>query len=497
MQEVGFVINSHDFLVQLDGLPSVKVDDIVISENGVRALVSALYQDKIEVLILDEGNVYPGQLFKKLETELAISMGDFLIGRAINPLGIPIDGKGLLSKKGNENLVKLKHSALGIESREFISSQMDTGITLIDTLIPIGKGQKELVVGDAHSGKTDFLIDLIVNQKTTNTLCIYTSIGKPVTSLRYVLDVLRASGALSYTIVIAASSTETAPLIFLAPKTAFAVATYFQKKGEDVLLILDDLGNHAKIYREIALLGGRPPGRESYPGDIFYQHSHLMELAGKFKPEFGGGSITAIPVIEINLNDFTTFIPTNLMAMTDGHLMFKASLHNQGQRPAIDISLSVSRAGRQTQNRLQSLLSERIRKIFGEAESLETVTKFSAELPLRTQLILRQKEIIYELLKQEPLTFIPPEIQIILLGLALTDFFTNKGVEFITLNKLLLIKSFLKDPKLKSFTNVVSKFENEEDFIKLLESVVPYLNQLFSENTIKNENTKVFSQIKT
>lgn len=477
-QEVGYVISSKDFLVYLDGLPTVKINDIVENELGGRGWVNSLSENKVEVLMLDDVKVTPGQLFKRLPERLGIAAGDHLLGRAINPLGIPIDGKGLLAKTKKAEVLELEQEAPGIGARQFITEQFTTNITLIDSLIPIGKGQRELIVGDAHSGKTAFLIDIILNQKGTGTVCIYASVGKPVATVRDLIDILRANKALSYSVIIAAGSNEPAPLIFLTPKTAFTLAEYFQRKGLDVLVILDDLGNHAKIYREISLLGDKTPGRESYPGDIFYQHAHLVERAGKFKKEHGGGSITALPVIELNLTDFTTFIPTNLMAMTDGHLLFRSSLHNVGQRPAIDISLSVSRVGRQTQNKLSSLLSSRVRELLSRAEELETISRFSSELPFETQLILKRKELIEETIKQSSLTYVVKEVQTILLALIFTGFMADKEKHFLEKYKGVLIEAFLKEPTLLKITKSVNKLESVEELIKLLEGVRPILTKI-------------------
>ncbi len=476
-QEVGYVVSNRDFLVYLDGFPSIRVNDMVESETALRGWVNSTLQDKIEVLMLDEGTVKPKQQFKKLPSRLAVSVGDFLLGRAINPLGVPIDGKGLLSKTKAVRL-ELEQPVPGIESRQFISNQFLTGISLVDTLIPLGKGQRELVLGDAHSGKTGFLLDLIINQKNTGVICIYGSIGKPSGAVRNLIDVLKSNQALDYSVIIAASSSEPAPLIFLTPKTAFTVAEYFQKKGKDVLLILDDLGTHAKIYREIALLGNKSPGRESYPGDIFYQHAHLLERAGNFLPGFGGGSITALPVIELNLSDFTTLIPTNLMSMTDGHLLFKAGLHSQGQTPAIDISLSVSRVGRQTQDRVSNLLSSKIRQILSEAADLETISRFSSELPLETQLILERRDQIMELLKQESLTATPKPIQAILLALPFTSFLKDKKRAFLERNKKKLEQAFLTNPSLLPISRSIKNLKTDTELINLLEGVGPILAKL-------------------
>lgn len=476
--EVGYVVSSRDSLVYLDGLPTIKVNDMVESDNSLRGWVNGTREDRVEVLMLDEGVIKPKQQFRRLTNRLGVVVGDFLLGRAVNPLGVPIDGKGLLSPSKTSQIMELDQEAPGIESREFIATQFLTGITLIDTLIPLGKGQRELVLGDAHSGKTGFLIDIVINQKNTGVICILALIGKPAVTVRNLIDTLRLNKALSYTVIIATSSSEPTPLIFLTPKSAFTVAEYFQKKGKDVLLILDDLGSHAKIYREISLLGNKSPGRESYPGDMFYQHAHLLERAGNFLPQDGGGSITALPVTELNLNDFTTLIPTNLMSMTDGHLLFKAGLRSQGQTPAIDLSLSVSRVGRQTQDRMSNLLSTRIRQVLSQASDLETISRFSVELPPETQLVLRRRDLIMEILRQDPFTAVAKQIQVVLLALPFTSFLQDKNRSFVEKYKKVIIEAFLKDPQLLQITNSVTKLKTDEELIKLLEGAGTVLSKL-------------------
>lgn len=476
--EVGFVTTIKDFLIYLDGLPSIRINDFVQSESGVRGWVNALLPNSVEVLLLDEGAVQPGQMFKKMPQKLEALAGDFLLGRAVNSLSVPIDGKGILSKTRSAKSVDLDREAPGIQSREFIKTQFETGITLVDTLIPLGRGQRELVLGDPRSGKTRFLMDLIVNQKGKNTVCIYTSIGKPLHEVRTLIDVFEANEALSYTCIIAAASSDPAPLIYLAPKTALAVAEYFKDAGKDVLVILDDLGAHAKIYREMALLAGHFPGRESYPGDIFYQHGHLIERAGNFNQSAGGGSITCIPAMEIDLNDFTTFIPTNLMAMTDGHLLFKSSMYNLGQRPAIDVSLSVSRIGQQTQNRVQNLLSARIKQILIHAKDLETLARFSSEITPESQMALHQQKLIFEMLKQEPFSYISLQVQTVLLGLVFTEFLKSKRLPEVVWIKDLLIKAFSKDPALKAVASEVFNLKDDAELITKLEGLKPRLDTL-------------------
>ncbi|MEK7617425.1 MAG: F0F1 ATP synthase subunit alpha [Patescibacteria group bacterium] len=476
--EVGYVVNTRDFLVYLDGFPSVHINDLVESESGPRGWITSLSKDLVEVLMLDEGKVKPHDAFHLLPDALGLAVGEFLLGRAINPVGVPIDGKGQLQKTKDVKIYPLDKPAPGIEAREFINEQFLTGITTVDSLIPIGKGQRELILGDAHSGKTQFLLDVIVNQKGSNVICVYASIGKSAVSVRNLIDSLRANNALAYTIIVAASSSESAPLIFLTPKTAFTVAEYFQKQGKEVLLILDDLLIHAKIHREISLLSQRPPGKESYPGDTFHQHASLIERAGNFSKEAGSGSITALPVAELNLSDFTTLIPTNLMAMTDGHLLFKSSLYAQGQRPSIDISLSVSRVGRQTQDRLSNLLSTKIRLLLAEAADLETIARFSSELPAQTRLTLLQKELIMEIIKQDPLTAIPKKIQLLLLSLPFTTFLQDKNKAFIEKYKKVLIEAFLKDPTLSKIGKGMDKIKTEEELIKILEGAGGVLTKI-------------------
>lgn len=478
MDEVGLVTASHGYLISLDGLPSVKINDMIQGENGVRGWISNIYPNQVEAMLVDEAEVKPGQLFRKTHTSLTLLASDSMLGRTINPLGIPIDGKGPIAKTAKDTLVKIDSPAPDITTREVITDQFDTGTILTDTLIPIGKGQRELILGDARSGTSTYLISTIVNQQANNIICIYAAIGKSVTEIRRIIDTLEANQALKYSIIIASSSTDPAPLIFLTPQSAFALAEFFQKKGHDVFVILDDLGNHAKTYREMSLLSNRIPGRESYPGDIFYQHAHLLEKAGKFKKEFGGGSITAMPVIEINLNDFTTLIPTNLMAMTDGHLLFKSNLYNQGQRPAIDISLSVSRVGLKGQSPIQKIVASKIKSVITQANELKMLQSFSAELSPETQLLQKQSLILIELLKQEELTDIPQETQVSLLLLTFTKFFADQPLEFAAQFKQQIIQAFKINPDLNKISQAIYACKTEAEAFQILQKAIPFLQSV-------------------
>jgi F-type H+-transporting ATPase subunit alpha len=499
--EIGFVKQTREFIANLDGLPSARINDLVENDEGLRGLVSSLSENSVEIWLLDEGEVLPGQTFKSTGRRLTVPLGDFLLGRAINPLGVAIDGKPPFTKLDKPNLSEMDGPAKGISARQFIDRQLITGINVIDSIIPLGKGQRELVMGDARSGKMDFLIDIIVNQKWANVVCIFAAIGKPLSEVRNIIDTLTANKALHYTVVVATASSDPAPLIFITPQTAFTIAEYFQAQGKDVLVVLDDLGNHAKIYREIALLGNRSPGKESYPGDIFYQHSHLLERAGNFNKKSGGGSITALPAIELNLNDFTTFIPTNIMSMTDGHLLFKSSLYSQGTRPAIDTSLSVSRVGQQTQTKLENLLATRVKNILAQASKLESVSRFAFELPFATQLILRQKDICMEILKQSPLTYYPKYIQTILLALPFTNELIDKDKMYIRKNKDLIIKAFMEDADLSVFAQNLVKLQTDTELINEL-NLNPLMKRLdeilagkaikpIAPENLKTQNTNV------
>lgn len=475
--EIGYVISNHNYLAFIDGLPNVKINDLIETEEGDKALINAIFEDKVEAFLLDDINIHPGQLFRHTGKTLVIPVGDFLLGRAVNPLIVPIDGKGIVGKKGE--LFKVENQARGIESREFITQQLITGISLVDTLIPIGQGQRELIIGDAHSGKTSFLSNIIINLKGKNTICIYAAIGKPANTIKTTLNILASNNALSHTIIVATSSTEPPPLIVLTPHTAMTIAEYFQKQGRDVLVILDDMGIHAKIYRELSLLGNRSPGRESYPGDIFYQQAKLMERAGRFNKENGGGSITALPVIEISQNDFTGYIPTNLMSITDGHLFLKSNLYNKGQKPAIDISFSVSRVGRQTQNAVNNRLARRIRQTLSRGEEVETLSRFSSELSPTTQIILRQKTQIEEIIRQENLTDIPLNIQSILFALVYTSFLKDKNDTFLRKYKEKIVALFITDPSFIQITKQVETLKTDEELITMLESISTNLNTMF------------------
>ncbi len=471
LSEIGYAVSINNYLIAINGLPGVAINELVLSQRGTYGVVTALKPNYVEVLMLQEAHVKPNELFQRTFQALTVPLGDYLLGRVINPLGTPIDGKGRFPKASTYE--KVNQPIPDIGARQFIKDQLETGITTVDMLIPIAYGQRELVMGDARSGKTSFIIDLIVNQKNKNIICVYSLIGRPISQIKQITEALTVNEALKYTVLIAASSSELASLIYFTPFSATTVAEYFQSQGKNVILILDDMGNHAKAYREIALLGHRIPGRESYPGDIFYTHARLMERAGKFTEAGGGGSITALPVIEVNLDDSTGFIPTNLMAMTDGHLMFNSKFHHQGLRPAIDTSLSVSRVGRQAQWPVEKLLSDSVRTIITESKKLETLSRFGSELSEETQRMLKQSKQIEAVLSQGPLIQISLVHQMIMLGLTFTKLFAGQEVNFVILNKDKIINFLKVNTNIEKLTAQVSTLAKLEDFLKIVEGLEP------------------------
>ncbi len=478
-EEVGFVQSVRGTIAYLDGLPSVSVGELVVGEKGEKGYVGGLFDDKVEVLLLTEDGIEPGEMFKKTGEFLSLPLGDFLMGRIINPVGDVLDDKGPLFRKNAKIEGRpLEQPVVGIAGRRFITEQFDTGLTVVDSIFPLGKGQRELVIGESRAGKAGFLRDVVSNQKGRNVICVYGMIGKPMAESKDIWTDLLNTGVMDHTVVVVSSSTDPAPMIFLTAQTTLLIAEYFQKQGKDVLVVLDDMGAHARNYREMSLIADRPPGRESYPGDIFYQQARILERAGCFNDTVGGGSITALPVIELALPDFSGFIPTNLMGMTDGHLLFKAVLSQQGRRPAIDLFLSVTRVGAQTQQRLQNLLATKIKEVLARGSQLEIVSRFASELPMETKQTLAQMEQLTEQLSQEAGLFIPKEVQTILLALPFTSFLNGRDRGFIRGYQKKLVEAFKNDKDLAKFSSEVFDKKTLEELFAAIETIKPKLEEV-------------------
>jgi F-type H+-transporting ATPase subunit alpha len=468
IQEVGYVTRAQDYLMHLEGLPSAKVNDIIIGDQGSIAYVTAIWPDSIEAQILEGVRPRPGDRFTIRPTGLTLPTHVSLFGRIINPIGKAVDGETPFPPGGE--LIDLDTVAPGIHQREHVREQFYTGIILIDTLIPVGKGQRELIFGDARSGKDLYLIDVILNQKDRDIICVYCSIGKSEIEVRRLQDKIRKAGADTYTVILAATSMEAAPMVAIAPLVACSLAEHYAKKGKTVLIIQDDLGTHAKYLREINLLAGRVPGRESYPAGIFYEHSQMVERAGNFLPEYGGGNITMLPVVETDLENMTNLIPTNVMSMTDGHTLFLSSLHAEGKYPAADVAKSVTRVGKQTQMMIHKVLADKSMALLTEYAELERFSRFGSDLAEETKRTLKRGRVMQELISQPMGVFIEASHQILFLGLVFAGYFDDKDIAFVHQKKMDIL-DFIK--KSSSFISLAAKVKDLKfpDLIKTLEEL--------------------------
>ena len=476
-KEVGFVENAKGYLLSLSGLPSARINDILVDDEGSKAIVVALKDDRVSALLLNDSLVKSGNRFTLRKENLQYSLGEHLLGRVINVFGKPIDGKGSFPK--NNSTLSFERVAPGVSKRKEITEQFETGISVIDILYPIGKGQRELLFGPTSSGKTTFLRDVIINQKGKDVICIYAGVGKSAAFMERFAESVFSKGAHEYTVLLAALAEEQTSVASIAPTISLFIAEHFLSEGKDVLLILDDLGAHAKYMREITLLMGQVPGRQAYPGDIFYQHAHLLELAGNFNEGHGNSSITLLPVLETDIENFTDLIPTNLMAMTDGHLFFDPDLRSEGYYPSVAVDRSVTRVGKQTQRSIQKELSTKVMMLFAEFKKQEEYSRFGTNLTSKTKNTLRQGELILELLKQNPYENLDQGVQIALVSLVFTSFLEKKERPFVEKHKKAIINALVNDSRLDDIRKLVADDHVSLDaFLKEYESKVNILDSV-------------------
>jgi len=471
-KEVGYVVSTQDYLVNIHGLPSAMVNNIIVTKNGGRAIVSALSKNQVEALMLDAERPKPGDYFELGSAGLEIPLNCNLFGRTINPLGVPLDNKGALPPRGV--VLDLDINAPGIDGRSLIKKQLYTGITVVDTLLPIGRGQRELVLCEPRSGKEMFFLDCILSQKGKGVVCIYAAIGRSEVEVKRFAEDIDKEGASDYTVIVAATSNESAPMISLTINIASAVAEHYRNEGHDCLLILDDLATHSKYSREISLLAGRMPGRESYPADIFFQHSSQLERGGSFNEPYKNGAITLLPTIETNIENFTNLIPTNVMSITDGHLLFSAALMAQGVYPAIEYDKSVTRVGRQTQMFIHKQISDKVRSLLADFHELERFARFGSEVSKDTQLKIKRGKIIEELLRQDILNPVEHGVQIIMLSLVFAGFFDNIEIDNIKPGKKAFIKSLASTEPFKTIAGKISEYKLD----KLIEELQKEMGSL-------------------
>ena len=396
--EGGVVISSADGIVQVEGMDKAVYGEIVTFENGAKGMVESVDPGKLGIMLFDGAEtVGVGTLVTRSGKRAGIPVGDGFLGRVIDPLGEPIDGKGPVNAEGYNPIEK---QAPGILERQRVDTPLHTGILAIDSMFPIGRGQRELIIGDRQTGKTSIATDAILNQKDTGVLCIYVAIGQKASSIARVAEDLKKHGAMSYTTIVAATASDSAPLQYIAPYAGTALAEYFMSKGKSVLIVYDDLSKHAVAYRAISLLLRRSPGREAYPGDVFYLHSRLLERSCRMRDDLGGGSITALPIVETQAGDVSAYIPTNVISITDGQIFLESALFNAGNRPAVNVGLSVSRVGGAAQTKAMKKANSNLRIELAQYKDMESFAQFSSDLDAETRRQLEHGKALTEMLKQ-------------------------------------------------------------------------------------------------
>jgi F-type H+-transporting ATPase subunit alpha len=427
VDEVGTIISLGDGIARIHGLDKVMAGELLQFPHGLSGLAMNLEEDQVGAVLLgDYTEVKEGDEVKRTGTIMSVPVGEGMIGRVVNALGQPIDGKGPIS---SSNRIAIERIAPGVIDRQPVREPMATGIKAIDSMIPIGRGQRELIIGDRQTGKTAVALDTIINSKGNNLICIYCAIGQKRSSIAQVVKVLEDYGAMEYTIVLAASASEPAPMLYLAPYAACAMGEYFRDNGKHALVIYDDLSKHAAAYREISLLLRRPPGREAYPGDVFYLHSRLLERAAKMSDKMGGGSLTALPVIETQAGDVSAYIPTNVISITDGQIFLETDLFNSGVRPAVNVGISVSRVGGSAQIKAMRQVAGTLKLELAQYRELAAFAQFGSDLDKATQAQLNRGKRLVEILKQDQYKPLPFSKQIMIIFAGTNGYLDDLEVE--------------------------------------------------------------------
>lgn len=433
--EVGTVVTVGDGIATIYGIDHAMYGEIVTFENGLKGMVQDIQKDEIGCILFgSDTGIKEGTKVARTKKKAGIPVGDKFIGRVINALGAPIDGAGEIEA---DDYRPIENEAPGIIDRKSVSVPMETGILSIDSMFPIGRGQRELIIGDRQTGKTSIATDTILNQNGNGVICIYVAIGQKASTISKVVNTFKTSGAMDHTIVLASTASDCAPLQYIAPYAGTALAEYFMYKGKDVLIVYDDLSKHAVAYRALSLLLGRSPGREAYPGDVFYLHSRLLERSSRLSDKLGGGSITALPIIETQAGDVSAYIPTNVISITDGQIFLESNLFFEGMRPAVNVGLSVSRVGGAAQTKAMKKACGSIRIDLAQYREMEVFTQFSSDLDDATKAQLAHGRAIMELLKQPLCHPLSLHEQVITLCLA------NNGIFDIVMPKE--VKKYQKD----------------------------------------------------
>ena len=408
--EIGYVISVGDAIAKVHGIDKCRANELLEFTNGTYGMALNLEENFISAVLLgSDVGIGEGSVVKRTGRVVSVPVGENLIGRVVNALGEPIDGKGPIE---SSEYRPIERRAYGIIERKSVSVPLETGIKAIDAMIPIGRGQRELIIGDRQTGKTVIATDTIINQKGKGVICIYVAIGQKQSTVTNVVDTLYQNGAMDYTIVVSATAAESAPLQYIAPYSGCSMGEYFMDKGRDVLIIYDDLSKHAVAYRALSLLIRRPPGREAYPGDVFYLHSRLLERAARLAPEYGGGSLTALPIIETQAGDVSAYIPTNVISITDGQIFLESELFHSGIRPAVNPGISVSRVGGNAQIKAMKKVAGSLKLLYSQYRELQGFAQFGSDLDKDTMARLEQGKRIVEVLKQKRNSPVAVELQI-------------------------------------------------------------------------------------
>ena len=477
VSEVGKVLSIGDGIARVYGLDEVQLGEMVEFDGGVKGMALNLESDNVGVVIFgDDRSIKEGDTVKRTKSIVDVQVGKELLGRVVDGLGNPIDGKGPIPKSAKRTRVEVK--APGIMPRKSVHEPMMTGLKAIDTLVPVGRGQRELIIGDRQIGKTAIALDTFINQKETNEaagkddskklFCIYVAIGQKRSSVAQIVKTLEEYGAMDYTIVVAATASESAPMQFLAPYTAAAMGEYFRDNGMHAVIVYDDLSKQAVAYRQMSLLLRRPPGREAFPGDVFYLHSRLLERSAKVNDKLGGGSLTALPIIETQAGDLSAFIPTNVISITDGQIFLESELFYRGIRPAVNVGLSVSRVGSAAQTKAMKKVAGSIKVELAQYREMAAFAQFASDMDASTQQLLARGSRLVELLKQPQYRPLPMEEQVISIYAGVNGFLDKVSIENISKfenDLMVLIKSSHKDI-LKSIRDEKALTDSTEEKLK-------------------------------
>lgn len=476
VKETGTVLSVGDGIARIYGLEKAMAGELLEFSGNLYGMVLNLEEDNVGVAILGEvHHVKEGDTVKRTGRIVEVPVGEDVVGRVVDAIGQPIDGQGPIESK---DMRKIDIKAPGIVARQSVSEPLQTGIKAIDAMIPIGRGQRELIIGDRQTGKTAIILDTIINQKGQDVVCIYVAIGQKMSTVAQVVEKLKSFGAMEYTIVVAATASEPAPLQFIAPYTGATMGEYFRDNGKHAVIFYDDLSKHAQAYRQLSLLLRRPPGREAYPGDVFYLHSRLLERAAKLSDKLGGGSLTALPVIETQAGDVSAYIPTNVISITDGQIYLESALFYSGIRPAVNVGLSVSRVGGSAQIKAMKQVAGGLRLDLAQFRELEAFAQFGSDLDKTTQAQLARGSRLVEILKQPQYKPIPVENQILIIYAATNGYVDDYPLEALGKYEQELY-SFFETKHATMLDELREKKSLDDDLKKKVSSALDELKELF------------------